>query len=116
MNRPKGDCLDYTEIQISSNLEPGQVNYDKLADAYGVVGGQRTRRRAADDGGEKAENEIPAWVQEALMEKMDYLESELGSAHEMGWVKLHGSDLGEHHTVDLGDGYRVHASVLLAPN
>jgi hypothetical protein len=113
-NPTLGNCLDYTEIRKSDNLKPGQVNYDKLARIYGVVGERRLRRRATssvndEDGNEKA----PAWVQETLERKMRHLESKLEHAHEEGWVLVHQNDLRQYHTVDLGAGYRGHANVLL---
>jgi hypothetical protein len=110
-----GDCLDYTELRKSANLKPGQVNYDKLAGLYGVVGERRLRSGVTSsvndqDGNEKS----PAWVHETLERKLKYLESKLEHAHEEGWVLEHQSDLRQYHTVDLGEGYRAHANVLLA--
>ena len=47
-NRDLGDCLDYTS-RPSNNLVPGTVNYQKLADTYGVTGGGRRQRRSLED-------------------------------------------------------------------
>ena len=113
-NPVMGNCLDYTEINKSDNLKPGQVNYDKLARLYGVVGERRLRRRAKNGVNQKGGNEkAPAWVLETVERKLKYLESKLEHAHEEGWVLVRQNDLRQYHTVDLGAGYRAHANVLL---
>jgi hypothetical protein len=109
-----GNCLDYTEIKKSDNLKPGQVNYDKLAGLYGVVGERRLRRPGTSSVNDEDGNEnSPAWVLETVERKMKYLESKLEHAHEEGWVLVRQNDLRQYHTVDLGSGYRAHANVLL---
>jgi hypothetical protein len=113
-NPVQGNCLDYTEIQKSANLKPGQVNYDKLAGLYGVVGERRLRRVTSSVNNEDGNEKAPAWVLETVEKKLKYLESKLEYAHEEGWVLVRQNDLRQYHTVDLGAGYRAHANVLLA--
>ena len=130
MNAPLGDCLDYTK-NPEPNLRPGLVNYEKLANMYGTVGGNRNRNRlrsrqlssSRGQGSRQMQNEgTPAWVQQSFREKQQSLVLGVaGDIHDTrnkknlmnGWTLLHQSDFGETHHVDLGDGYYGHVTALL---
>jgi hypothetical protein len=109
-NKALGDCLDYTN-DPSPNLRPGQINYDKLADLYGVVGERRHLTRQQRQVSTAAAN-TPDWVTTTFREKVQHFA--LGVAHNEDWVLLHQSPVGEIHTIDLGGGYRGHVNILLA--
>ena len=137
MNAPLGDCLDYTK-NPAPNLRPGLVNFEKLANMYGTVGGNRNRDRnrnrnrlrsrqllssSRGQGSRQIQNEgTPAWVQQSFREKQQSLVLGVaGDIHDTrnkknlmnGWTLLHQSDFGETHHVDLGDGYYGHVTALL---
>lgn len=110
-NQAQGDCLDYTEVDKDKNLKPGQVNYDKLAGLYGVVG--TTRRLRTSHSTINGTVDTPERVLDVLGRKRKHLESHLKLAHQAGWVLVHRGMAREHYTVDLGGGYSALASVLL---
>jgi hypothetical protein len=129
MNNPVlGDCLDYTQNDVNANINPGRINYEKLAAMYGVVGRRRLHRTSAagsylmKEGGagdyhdKEPSSANSAGLREELKQKMRHLESNLERAHEEGWVLMRQTDFGQYHVVDLGDGYHAHVNVLLAAN
>lgn len=44
LNSPKGDCMDYSN-NLKPNLLPGLINYQRLANMYGMVSGSGTTGR-----------------------------------------------------------------------
>ena len=108
MNTPLGDCLDYSN-NPSPNLKPGQINYDKLASVYGVVGGRRLNPAGAIF---KSSNEkVLERAKNTFRDKLHAFQ--VGIQNE-GWTRIRQHSLGEVHVTDLGDGYRGHVNILLA--
>jgi hypothetical protein len=115
LNAALGDCLDYSS-NVAKNLKPGQVNYDKLVVAYGVVGRLRwLRLNPLSQISEESISviETPKSVSNLLRQKVQSFK--VGIENE-GWIPLRKHSLGEVHAIDLGGGYRGQIDVLLASN
>ena len=54
-NRNTGNCLDYTN-RPKKNMWPGQINYDRLAEAYGIVGNTTATKSNATTSGTTGNN------------------------------------------------------------
>jgi hypothetical protein len=115
LNSALGDCLDYSS-NVAKNLKPGQVNYDKLVKAYGVVGSLRgLRLNPLSQISQESLNEIetPHHIRNLFRQKIKSFR--VGIENE-GWITLRKHSLGERHTIELGKGYRGQIDLLLEPN
>ncbi len=54
-NRNTGNCLDYTN-RPKKNMWPGQINYDRLAEAYGIVSNNTATKSNATTSGTASNN------------------------------------------------------------
>ena len=91
------------------------MNYEFLAELYGVVSRRRGRHLRSSFENKNVAKDIPHHIQERLREVVTKLEKRMDdNAHEDGWKLLHRKKHGEEHEMDLGDGYKVRVHMLLA--
>ena len=111
MNSPLGDCLDYSN-SVSENQKPGQVNYDKLAEVYGVVSSSRQlrQRQITTDDQMFRTVEIPHTAKNVFREKINAFV--VGGENE-DWTLLHRHPYGEVHAIEIGDGFHGRVNILL---
>lgn len=100
-----GNCLDYTN-RPEINMQPGATNFLLLAAIYGTVDDNST----IQEPGNRSLHTIPLHIQQAN-DRLDQLYNT--GIVEPHWRKLHESELGVVHEIDLADGYRVVVRQLL---
>ncbi|EJK48812.1 hypothetical protein THAOC_32359 [Thalassiosira oceanica] len=116
-NRDLGNCMDYTE-HPERNMQPDDSNFETLVDLYGPLGGesvsQHVRTGVSESGGGR---ELVDINQEAF-EKYALFLQEPANADERrqdgGWRLLHESGGTGHYEMDLGEGYKLRSSFMLA--
>lgn len=124
-NKDLGNCMDYT-ARPQNNMHPDRSNFESLEQLYGNVDGtvrvqkMQTQgdRRMGDDKEESLREEEEFRTYASYL--MDPIEV-LGSAarhlrHDSGgeWRLLSKTDVAEHHERQLGNGYSIRTSILLA--
>lgn len=112
VNANLGNCLDYTNVFTEEQIQPGQINYERLVEKYGTVGGRRRQLSTALYAGNTT---LPSWVHEEYARHAALLQN--GNRDELianGWVMLDQSSWGAEYALGLGEGYYVRAAMLLA--
>jgi hypothetical protein len=113
VNKNLGNCLDYTNNFTTEQILPGEVNYLRLEEKYGVV---ERRGLVAEPEYGNGKKTLPSWVYEEYEERHAKT-LQRGNIDEMiatGWVKLDESPMGAEFALALGDGYYVRAAMLHA--
>mmetsp|Transcript_3876 Transcript_3876/g.8667 ORF Transcript_3876/g.8667 Transcript_3876/m.8667 type:complete len:652 (-) Transcript_3876:141-2096(-) len=121
-NRDLGNCMDYTE-RPQNNMHPDESNFETLVGLYGNVDGTSVR---------VAKDALPPDNQRKLKEERTLVEFEyyagfLAESIEVagretlehpgskrGWRMLHQNESAEVHERNLGNGYTIRTTVLLA--
>lgn len=115
-NADLGNCMDYTS-NPEVNKSPDESNFSFLMDLYGPVGG-RGRRKLRARRKETAPREYPdepADLRLRIDEAVRELENEeLFTNGKFKAKLLHSSEFSEAVRIDLGDGYELQVSKLLA--
>ncbi|KAL7466577.1 hypothetical protein ACHAXS_006861 [Conticribra weissflogii] len=122
-NRDLGNCMDYTE-RPQNNMHPDESNFETLVGLYGNVDG--TSVRVAKDAVPPDDRRVLK-EERVLEEEFEYYAGLLAEPIEVagresrkhpesgrGWRMLHQSELAEIHERDLGNGYAIRTTVLLA--
>jgi hypothetical protein len=111
-NRNLGNCLDYTNNFTTEQIQPGEVNFLRLEEKYGVV----QRRELATAEYANGEKTLPGYIHEEYQARHAQI-LRRGDRDEMlanGWVMLGDSTSGAEWAVGLGDGFYVRAAMLFA--
>ena len=139
-NRDLGNCMDYTN-NPEFNMQPDTPNFIFLAQLYGTVDGSPVPAREGTGGVEAAQTvpgdsgpgnnrrggtrglrkvsgsrsrSVPAAVFAAFDDLDRLVDNGLVGTVEQGWRKLHESEHGEAHEVDVGNGFLVQIHLLKA--
>eukprot|EP00579_Thalassiosira_antarctica_P001040 CAMPEP_0201876226 /NCGR_PEP_ID=MMETSP0902-20130614/7967_1 /ASSEMBLY_ACC=CAM_ASM_000551 /TAXON_ID=420261 /ORGANISM="Thalassiosira antarctica, Strain CCMP982" /LENGTH=644 /DNA_ID=CAMNT_0048403423 /DNA_START=97 /DNA_END=2031 /DNA_ORIENTATION=- len=117
-----GNCMDYTE-RPQNNMHPDESNFQTLEELYGNVNG-RVRverlevpddRRLSDEEDQMMEKEFEKYA--AYLFDPIEVSSKKSDSHpdsKGGWRLLRRTDTTEFHERQLGNGYSIRTSVLLA--
>lgn len=92
-NADLGECMDYT-VNPAVNMHPGQTNFEALETMYGTVGGGRQIREL-----KSYSSIVDAWEKNPANVK---------------WRFLRRTKVSEHYETDLGYGYKIRRTLLLA--
>ena len=93
-NADLGECMDYT-VNPEVNMHPGETNFAALETLYGTVNRNRHNRG----------------LESYSSPDIDYIEY---SQSDVKWRFLRKTDFSEHYEADLGDGLKIHRTLLLA--
>ena len=123
-NHDLGNCMDYTR-RPERNMQPDESNFETLLDLYGPIGGvsvsQHVRARNSEyDVRELVDNDDDRRAEQferyALLLQMPVVA--VSNVDELRrddrWRLLHESGGTEHYERDLGEGYKMRASFMLA--
>lgn len=122
-NADLGDCLDYT-LRYANNLNPGQVNFDKLYNLYGSVnskGDNESTRRLADLE-ENPHFQVPVGVMEkynavvACFQTLSYGECKERLPFDTDGARMLSGNNQEDKYEFYFDGYVVQSRMLLVAN
>jgi len=128
-NKDLGNCMDYTE-RPENNMHPDTLNFEALEQMYGNVnenvkverlrnaatgGDRRTEDREEGEGRMLDDEEFEMFAAYLL----DHIVTsstmnEAGDHSSSGSRLLHRTDKTEHHVRQLGNGYSIRTSILLA--
>ena len=93
-------------------MQPAEPNFKFLETLYGLVDGAASEaREEVPPGNRQLERGFPPAIAEALDEIDTLVDSGRIAS---GWRKLHESEYGRAHEIDLGDGYTVQLHQLKA--
>ena len=139
-NKDLGNCMDYTE-RPQNNMSPDGSNFETLEELYGNVNGVNVRmerlsasssggggRRMARSSREEEERlemefeEYAAYLLEPIETSFNINrnlvhgqgEDEEDDSAQRNWRVLHRTDTHELHERNLGNGYTIRSSILLA--
>lgn len=121
-NRDLGNCMDYTE-RPERNMHPDESNFETLVDMYGPLGGvsvaQQLPSKSGDDrvlavnvDADRVEDfeKYALFLQEPIVADSNVD----GLRHDGRWRLLRDSGGTEHYERDLGEGYKMLATFMLA--
>ena len=124
-NKDLGNCMDYTE-RPENNMHPDTLNFEALEQMYGNVndnvkverlgnvaggGDRRTEDREEEVDGNEEFELFAAYLLDPIVTSSTM--NEVGN-HSSGSRLLHRTDKTEHHVRQLGNGYSIRTSILLA--
>lgn len=131
-NKDLGNCMDYTE-RPENNMHPDTLNFEALELMYGNVnenvkverlrnaaagGDRRTEDREEEVDGRMLDDEefelFAAYLQDPIVTSSTMNEAGDDGQHSSGSRLLHRTDKTEHHIRQLGNGYSIRTSILLA--
>ena len=120
-NRDLGNCMDYTE-RPESNMHPDESNFETLVDLYGPIGGVSVSQQLPSKSGDDRELAVNVDAEGDDFEKYAlFLQEPIvadstvdGLRHDGRWRLLRESVGTEHYERDLGGGYKMHATFMLA--
>lgn len=121
-NRDLGNCMDYTE-RPEKNMQPDESNFESLVDLYGPLGGVTVSQQLPSKSGDDRElvdnddaERVEAFEKYALfLQEPIVADSNVNDIrHDGRWRLLHETGGTEHYERDLGEGYKMHASIMLA--
>eukprot|EP00956_Cyclotella_meneghiniana_P017349 scaffold28190_cov70-Cyclotella_meneghiniana.AAC.3 len=121
-NKDLGNCMDYTE-KPQNNMHPDESNFRKLEEMYGNIDGTsvrpadtkvRTRRVKVSPKDEQTRKDEFEMYSKYLSDPIQVSTMDEQQQIGDGWRLLRKTDTVEHHERDLGNGYKIRTSILLA--
>lgn len=122
-NKDLGNCMDYTE-RPQNNMHPDTMNFETLVELYGSVNANlRVQNLQVGDRRELNNEEEQRMLEEEferyaayLLDPIEVKSQTEGDANSLGgdWRLLRKTDTAELHERQLGNGYSIRTSVLLA--